>query len=301
MEDISVPVVELKKEHGWTLEDASAYVAEIMCNREPLCSHEVCMILNTPAVTVLKELAQEEATSASLSRFFPDVRSGHFAVLLSAALLLKGGPGAPGTDSSHHFVKSLAIDLELDDDDADALRVGLDLLGSMPKFPRPTKERIALVVAYLAKYRDTPVRDLDRVLNQTNKFLKGEEGGSQFLDSMKDNLMNSFLAMERLMGCEEEGAARTATLTPKEGDIDVIDMTEQYRQGCRSAPEYVFPTTRKYLNILSNTKSMRTTEGGGCAASRGFVSSPSKVQTNSGQALGYHLSKFEKVNLGKTY
>jgi hypothetical protein len=227
MEDISVPVVELKKEHGWTLEDASAYVAEIMCNREPLCAHEVCMILNTPAVTVLKEIAQEERTTENLSRFFPDVRSGHFAVLLSAALLLKGGPGAPGTESSHHFVKSLAMDLELEDDDADALRVGLDLLGTMQKFPRPTKERIALVVAYLAKYRDTEVKDLNTVLNQTNKFLKGEEGGSQFLDSMKDNLMNSFLAMERLMGCEVEGAARTASFTPKEGDIEVIDLTEQ--------------------------------------------------------------------------
>ena len=46
---------------------------------------------------------------------------------------------------------------------------------------------------------------------------------------------------------------------------------------------------------------MRTTKGGGCAASKGFVTPPAKVQTNPGQALGYHLSKFREVDLGKTY
>ena len=47
MEDACVPVVELKKHHGWALEDASAYVAEIMCSREPLCGHEIYMIRST--------------------------------------------------------------------------------------------------------------------------------------------------------------------------------------------------------------------------------------------------------------
>ena len=225
MEDVCVPVVELKKQHGWTLEDASAYVAEIMCSREPLCGHEICMIMHTGAVRRLKDLALEPHYSEYLSRLLPDVRSSHFAILLSAALMLKGGPGAPGTDSSHHFLKSLVTDLELEDDDVDALKVGLELLDSVLKFPRPTKERIALTIAYLAKYRDTDVEKLTQLLHKSNKFLKGEEGGTQFIDSMKDNLMNSFLAMERLLGSGDTGSARTITFTAKEGNIDVIDMT----------------------------------------------------------------------------
>lgn len=224
-EDICIPVVELKKAHGWTLEDASAYVAEIMCNREPLCSHEVCMLLHTPAVRLLKELASEENSRMALSRVITDVRSAHFAVLLSAALMLKGSPGAPGSESSHNFLKSLVMDLELVDDDVDALKIGLDLLSTMPKFPKPTKERIALVVAYLSKYPETDVRRVEELLKYSNKFLKGEEGGAQFYESTKDNLANSFLAMERLLGTWDPESDRTVTFTAKEGDIHVIDLT----------------------------------------------------------------------------
>lgn len=225
-EDISIPVVELKKEHGWTLEDASAYVAEIMCNREPLCPHEVCMILHTSAVRMLKDLAADGTASECLSKLLPNVRSAHFAVLLSAALLLKGGPGAPGSDSSHNFLKSLVLDLELSEDDIDSLKIGLNLLDTMPKFPKPNKERIALAIAYLAKYPETAVESVEVLFKHTNKYLKGEEGGTQFIESVKDNLMNSFLAMERLMGTGDGESTRVVEFSPREGDIHVIDLTE---------------------------------------------------------------------------
>jgi hypothetical protein len=38
--------------------------------------------------------------------------------------------------------------------------------------------------------------------------------------------MNSFLAMERLMGTGDGESTRVVEISPREGDIHVIDLTE---------------------------------------------------------------------------
>ena len=86
-EEITVPVLDLKEENGWTLESASLYVADIMGNGEPLCPHEICMIIQTPGMQMVKQLSEDPIVKESVHRIYDNVRSAHFALTLTICLL----------------------------------------------------------------------------------------------------------------------------------------------------------------------------------------------------------------------
>lgn len=227
LNEITVPVVELKEENGWDLDSASRYVADIMSNREPLCPHEICMILRTNAVDVVKYLSEHEVVKSAIGRIFDNVRSSHFALVLYTCLLFKRVPGTPGSECTPQYLKSITLQLELDEEDIDTIKTGFERFQEINKFPRPSKERLAMCIAFLASYPHIDTEDVLERFAATQSEMRGDEDGKVFIDSTKDNLMNAYLALERMIEPGEPSTSLTLyTFETNPDDFQIIDLTE---------------------------------------------------------------------------
>jgi hypothetical protein len=227
-EEITVPVLDLKEENGWTLESASLYVADIMGNREPLCPHEICMILQTPGMKMVKQLSEDPIVKESVHRIYDNVRSAHFALTLTICLLYKRHLGTPGVEVSPHFLKSVALELVLVEKDIESIKKGFKLFQKLPKFPRGSKERIALAVAFMSLHPSVLQKSIVDIFTTKQSIMRATEDGKLFIDSMKDSLINSLLAMERIIYPElfPDNSPSNIKFVPHESDFQVIDLTD---------------------------------------------------------------------------
>ena len=223
-EEITVPVLDLKEENGWTLESASLYVADIMGNREPLCPHEICMIIQTPGLQMVKQLSEDDVVKEAVKRVYDNVRSAYFALTLTVCLLYKRHPGAPGIEVSPHFLKAIALELVLTDEDVENIKEGFNLFGSLKRFPRGSKERIALAVAFLSLYPSVDKELIVETFTMKQSEMRADEDGKVFIDSMKNNLYNSLLAMERIIDVSTKNST-PVKFVPHKSDFQVIDLT----------------------------------------------------------------------------
>jgi hypothetical protein len=210
------------------LELASLYVADIMGNREPLCPHEICMIIQTPGMQMVKQLSEDPIVKESVHRIYDNVMSSHFALTLTLCLLYKRHPGTPGVEVSPHFLKSVALELVLTENDIESIKKGFKLFQKLQKFPKGSKERIALAVAFMSLHPSVSQKDIMDMFTTKQSTMRAIEDGKIFIDSMKNSLINSLLAMERIIYPDlyPDNSPSDIKFVPHVADFQVIDLTD---------------------------------------------------------------------------
>eukprot|EP00873_Tetraselmis_striata_P026978 jgi/Tetstr1/447242/TSEL_034679.t1 len=225
--DLTLPVTELREIDGWTLEDASEYVAQMMSNREPLPPHEVCMILVTESVSLLKGLASDEVCSMFMDKNdIGNVRNTSFALVLSAALLFKESEWAPGADPTCNALLVATKELVLTQGDVEAMKQGfLRLIGLAKNIPRVTIQRAALAIAFASKHSDFPVDRVWNFMKESVRSLRDRDSTAceKFKEGLVDNLANSYIAMKNFLGVTD--GTEVYNEFKNDGDKCVIDLT----------------------------------------------------------------------------
>jgi hypothetical protein len=190
------------------------------------------MILQTPAIRMVKALAEDPIVYEAIHRIFDNVRSSFFSLCLSVCLLFKRCTGTPGEEVTTHFLKAVAMQLLLTESDINEIKTGFELFQKMQKgkrFPRGSKERIALAVAFLATHPDYDDLDLFLTAFTTKQSeMRATEDGEIFLKSMKDSLYNSFIALESISGITPVSPEKESRFAPHRSDFQVIDLTTEY-------------------------------------------------------------------------